>query len=89
MDRLVQAFRLGLRLDANLGLQPVPASLILLQRQCRLALLGVDAHQRAVSVFTQRIERDQPACHRNRVVVHAIGHMPGEQSGQGLARKIA
>ena len=57
--------------------------------QSRLALLRVDAHERAVGVFPQGIERDQPSCHWSRLVVRAIGHMPDEHSGQRLTRKIA
>jgi hypothetical protein len=47
-DRLVEPLGLGFRPDAKLVLQGIAAQLVLLQRQRRLALLGVNPHERTV-----------------------------------------
>src|SRR5262249_37454097 len=58
-QRLIELDGLRLRLDTELGMQPVTQTLEQLDRLHGLAALGMDLHERAASNFAQRIEREQ------------------------------
>ena len=59
-DFLVDRARVGLGLDAELAPEDAHAELVLPEGAPTSAELGVEAHQRSVDRFLERIEGDEP-----------------------------
>ena len=89
LDRSVEPLGVGLRPNAEFALQGIAAELILLQRQRRLALRGVDLHERAVRDLPQGIDARAAGAQRRRLVVRAARHVPIDQPCQRLTRQVA
>ena len=81
---LNKGLSLGLRRNAHLGVQHVPASLVLLQRHGPLALAGIEPHQRPVGRLPHGIEREQAPAGGDRSLA-VSRYLVIEQFGDGVA----
>src|SRR5207237_7945415 len=89
----VQLSRLRLRRHAELALEDAQTDLVLLQRRRMLPLSSVEAHERTMRGFVERIEHEKAPRDLECAVEAALGRAPGEQRGEGApldaARRLA
>ena len=88
-DLLVQRLGLGLRLDAELAAEHGDALLVLPERRAPPPEVGVEAHQRAMHRFLQRVQREQSQRRLHARLGGAGPALLGEQPRQPLQRQLA